>query len=78
MKPQAIKDTNQYWINLTQPKNALLETLQKHAASIKHGERQTAEVLSVEIYRRNELAQQGTNEGNPLMASLLSALMKAA
>lgn len=79
MKPQAIKGTNQDWINLAQTKNLLLETLQKHAASMAPGERSHVDALQVEIYRRNEApAQIGTTNANPLMASLLSSLSKAA
>lgn len=74
MKPQAIKGANADWIALAQTKNALLETLQKHAAGMAPGERQTIDVLGVEIYRRNEPAQHGTTEANPLMASLMASL----
>ncbi|WP_199097189.1 hypothetical protein [Dyella sp. ASV21] len=74
MKPQAIKGTNQDWINLAQTKNALLEALQKHAASMEPGARQPIDCLQVELYRRNEPAQHGTTEGNPLVASLMATL----
>jgi hypothetical protein len=74
MKPQAIKGSNQEWINLAQTKNMLLEALQKHAASMEPGERQAVEALQVEIYRRNEPQQHGTTDANPLMASLLATL----
>lgn len=84
MKPQAIKGTNQDWINLAQTKNEVLEFLQKHAGSMEPGERQPLGVptvghFGVEIYRRrNEPAQQGTTTDNPLMASLFASLGKQA
>lgn len=79
MKAVTVKGTNQEWINLAQTKNALLEALQLHAASMKPGERQHAEALSVEIYRRNEPQQTASSTSdNPLLASLMASLSKAA
>jgi hypothetical protein len=75
MKPQAIRGSNQDWINLAQTKNTLLETLQQHAASMEPGERQTLDVLSVEIYRRKDTQTPATaGEENPLVANLMASL----
>ncbi len=75
MKPQAIKGSNQDWINLAQTKNTLLETLQKYAASMAPGQRDQIPALTVELYRRNDApASVSTAASNPLVASLMSTL----
>lgn len=81
MKAQPIKGSNQDWINLAQTKNALLEFLQKHAASMEPGDRQPLNEpvigeFGIEIYRRKDaVAAVGNTETNPLTASLMSSLL---
>lgn len=74
MKPQAVRGTNQEFIQLVQTKNALLEALQKNAAKLQPGERVDIPELKVELYRRNEPAQTGDINSNPLMRALLEQL----
>lgn len=78
MKPQPIKGSNQEWIHLAQTKNALLESLQRMAAGLAPGQRIAVDALNVELFRRNEPQQQGNTEDNPLLASMLAALMPKA
>lgn len=74
MKPIVIRGSNQNSINLKQVKNMLLDELQKLGASMQPGQRQTVPQLGVEIYRVAQPDQQGTAEGNPLIAGLFGAL----
>lgn len=74
MKPQKISGQNQDWIQLAQTKNKLLEELQKAAGSLQPGERAPVPMLSVELYRRNEPAQQGDPSSNSLVGALMQAL----
>lgn len=83
LKPSEVKGKNAEWIQLAQTKNKVLEFLQKHAASMEPGERQPLSTpvigqFGIEIYRRNNPAQEGTVEGNPLMASLMSCITSKA
>jgi hypothetical protein len=73
MKPQVVRGNNVEFQQMVQTKNALLDELQKAAATLKPGERLVVP-LEVELYRRAEPEQTGDASTNPLMAGLIKRL----
>lgn len=74
MKPAKVSGTNADFIHLQQTKNAILEQLQKAAASLKPGERMRVPLLTVELHRRNDVSPVGDTATNPLLQQLFGLM----